>query len=64
LYGASQYTSPATGVPYEYRIPDFKLGSTIYDIKPSGTPLAGPQYEDFKAMGGTTDVRWIEYRRY
>jgi len=64
LYGTSPYISPATGVPYEYRIPDFKLGRTLFDIKPSGTPLSGPQYDDFMRFGGTTDVRWIEYLRY
>jgi len=64
LYGTSPYTSPATGLPFEYRIPDFRLGPTIFDIKPSGTPLAGPQYNDFMSFGGTTDVRWIGYQRY
>ncbi|MCA9182381.1 MAG: hypothetical protein KDA51_13035, partial [Planctomycetales bacterium] len=64
LYGTSSYISPSTGVPYQYRIPDFRLGSTILDIKPQGTPLSGPQYDDFMLFGGTTDVRWIDYVRY
>ena len=64
LYGTSRYTSPATGLPYEYRIPDFRIGSTIFDIKPAGTPLSGPQYIDFMSFGGTRDVRWIPYVGY
>jgi len=45
--GTSQHLSPATGLPYAYRIPDFRLQGTILDIKPRGTPLTGAQVDDF-----------------
>ncbi|ELR64580.1 Rhs family protein [Photobacterium marinum] len=63
LYGQSQYISSVTGAPYEYRIPDFyHTGTkTIFDIKPEGTALSGPQYNDFKSFADTDDVRWIFY---
>ncbi|MET0005925.1 MAG: hypothetical protein ABW087_20160 [Candidatus Thiodiazotropha sp.] len=64
LYGQSQYTtSPVTGAPYEYRIPDFYHTGTnaIFDIKPAGTPLSGAQYNDFRSFANTDDVRWIFY---
>ncbi|MEO8215448.1 MAG: Ig-like domain-containing protein [Acidobacteriota bacterium] len=61
LYGTSQFISPNTGLPYGYRIPDFRLRNTIFDIKPAGTPLSGPQYFDFMSFANTADVRWIYY---
>ena len=68
IYGQSEYISAATGQPYSYRIPDFRLTqpgrTTIFDIKPAGTSLAGPQYNDFRLFGNTSDVRWIPYERY
>jgi len=64
LYGSSPYISPVTGKPYEFRIPDFRLRTTIFDIKPVGTPLGGPQYNDFVRFSGSSDVRWIPYQRY
>lgn len=68
LYGTSPYISRATGAPYEFRIPDFQLngrtGTTIFDIKPDGTLLSGPQYNDFRSFANTSDVRWIFYEPY
>jgi RHS repeat-associated protein len=66
IYGATQNVSPVTGKTYEYRIPDFRLNSpnVIYDIKPSGTPLSGPQFDDFRSFSGTSDVRGVFYERY
>jgi hypothetical protein len=61
LYGTSQFISPATGLPYAYRIPDYRIGSTILDIKPGGTPMSGPQFMDFMSFGNTSDVRFILY---
>lgn len=59
--GTSQHLSPVTGLPYKYRIPDFRMEPTIFDIKPAGTPLSGPQFEDFMSFGNTSDVRFIYY---
>ena len=53
LYGTSQFISPATGLPYSYRIPDYRIGLAILDIKPFGTPLSGPQVTDFMNFGMT-----------
>ena len=67
LYGTSPFNSRATGKPFEYRIPDFRFkepGGSIFDIKAKGTPLSGPQYQDFQSFGGTKDIRWIEYDSY
>ena len=64
LYGTSQYISPVTGRPYEFRIPDYRIGPTILDIKPRGTPLRGPQVDDFRSFGNTNDVRFIYYDPY
>ena len=66
LYGTSTYTSPATGAPYEFRIPDYHhtLENVVFDIKPAGTPLSGPQYNDFRSFANTNDVRWIYYERF
>jgi RHS repeat-associated protein len=64
IYGTSQFTSPNTGLPYEYRIPDFRSPTAIFDIKPWGTPLAGPQYLDFRQFSGLSDIRWIYYLPY
>jgi len=68
MYGSSPYNSPVTGKPYEFRIPDYRMpnisSKPIFDIKPEGTPLSGPQYNDFRSMGGTSDVRWIEYEPF
>lgn len=51
-------------LPYQYRVPDFRSRTTIFDIKPAGTPLAGPQYIDFMGFSGLSDVRWIYYIPY
>ena len=66
LCGTSIYTSPATGAPYEFRIPDYHhtLESVVLDIKPAGTPLSGPQFNDFRSFANTNDVRWIYYERF
>jgi RHS repeat-associated protein len=64
LYGSSPHLSPATGLPYEFRIPDYKIGNTILDIKPAGTPLTGSQVSDFKLFGNTSDVRLIYYDQW
>jgi len=66
IYGKSQYTSPVTGLPYEYRIPDYyhTRDNVVLDIKPAGTPLAGPQYNDFRSFTGSNDVRWIYYQGF
>ena len=66
IYGKSTYISPVTGLPYEYRIPDYyhALDNVIMDIKPAGTPLNGPQYNDFKSFAKTNDVRWIYYEGF
>jgi hypothetical protein len=58
IYGTTQNISPVTGAPYEYRIPDFRLNSpnVIFDIKPSGIPLTGPQFEDFRLFSGSDDI--------
>jgi hypothetical protein len=61
LYGTSRFISPATGLPYTFRIPDYRLGPTILDIKPVGTPVSGPQVIDFMNFGNTRDVRFIFY---
>ena len=55
-----------TGKPYEYRIPDFRLISpnVIFDIKPAGTKLNGPQIDDFRNFSGSDDVRGIFYESY
>ncbi len=62
--GTSQYRSPITGQPYTYRIPDFRMQPTIFDIKPKGTPLTGPQVDDFMSFGNTNDIRFIYYRPF
>jgi len=62
LYGTSQFVSPLTGLPYVYRIPDYRLPSTIFDIKTVGTPIGGPQVIDFMNFGNTQDVRFIFYQ--
>jgi len=59
--GTSQHISAATGVPYTYRIPDFRLQATTLDIKPQGTSLTGAQVDDFMSFGNTSDVRFINY---
>lgn len=64
LYGTSQFISPSTGLPYTYRIPDYRLPSTIFDIKPVGTPLGGPQVIDFMNFANTPDVRFIFYQSW
>jgi hypothetical protein len=66
IYGQSPYTSPVTGLPYEYRIPDYyhTRDNVVLDIKPAGTPLAGPQYNDFRSFTGSNDVRWIYYQGF
>ena len=61
LYGTSQFVSRVTGRPYAFRIPDYRLGATILDIKPVGTPLSGPQVIDFMSFNNTSDVRFIFY---
>ncbi len=38
-----------------------RIGPTILDIKPIGTPLSGPQVMDFMNFGNTRDVRFIFY---
>jgi hypothetical protein len=62
LYGISQFVSPATGLPYAFRIPDYRIGPTILDLKPVGTSLSGPQVIDFMNFGNTNDVRFIFYQ--
>ena len=66
IYGTTQNISPVTSAPYEYRIPDFRLNSpnVIFDIKPSGTSLNGPQIDDFRLFSGSDDIRGIFYERY
>ena len=31
--------------------------NVIFDIKPAGTPLSGPQFNDFTSFANTNDVR-------
>ena len=66
LYGSSSYISPATGLPYEYRIPDYHhtIDNVIFDVKPAGTPLSGAQFNDFRSFANTNDVRWIYYEGF
>jgi hypothetical protein len=61
LYGTSQFISPVTQLPYAFRIPDYRLGPTILDLKPAGTPMSGPQFMDFMNFGNSKDIRYIYY---
>lgn len=58
-YGTSTHISRATGRPFKFRIPIYRLGSTILNIKPRGTPLRGPQVDEFRSFVHTNDIRFV-----